>query len=61
MEDRAPAREAARRGPARRARRVGLSTVVLLAPACLLFGVFVIYPIVASIRLFAVTNGTASA
>jgi multiple sugar transport system permease protein len=29
----------------------GWSTVVLLAPACLLFGVFVAYPIVGSIRL----------
>jgi multiple sugar transport system permease protein len=29
----------------------GLSTVVLLAPACLLFGVFVLYPIGASIAL----------
>src|SRR6478672_6479791 len=37
--------------PAARARHVGVSTVVLLAPACLLFGVFVIYPILASIRL----------
>ena len=38
-------------GPAQRARHVGFSTVVLLAPACVLFGVFVIYPILASIRL----------
>lgn len=34
-----------------RARHVGVSTVILLVPACLLFGVFVLYPIVASIRL----------
>src|SRR6476660_4206151 len=44
------ARSRAFRPPAR-ARHVGLSTVILLAPACLLFGVFVIYPILASIRL----------
>jgi multiple sugar transport system permease protein len=30
---------------------VGLSTVVLLAPACLLFGVFVLYPIAGSVSL----------
>ena len=34
-----------------RARHVGLSTVILLAPAGLLFATFVLYPIVASIRL----------
>jgi len=33
------------------ARYAGWSTVILLAPACVLFGVFVIYPIFASIRL----------
>jgi len=33
------------------ARHVGWSTAILLAPACVLFGVFVIYPILASIRL----------
>jgi multiple sugar transport system permease protein len=36
---------------AARARHVGLSTVVLLAPACGLFALFVVYPIAASIRL----------
>jgi len=34
-----------------RARHVGISTAILLAPACLLFGLFVVYPILASIRL----------
>ena len=33
------------------ARHAGWSTAILLAPACVLFGVFVIYPIFASIRL----------
>jgi multiple sugar transport system permease protein len=33
------------------ARYAGWSTAILLAPACVLFGVFVIYPIFASIRL----------
>ena len=37
--------------PAARPRHVGVSTVVLLAPACVLFALFVIYPIVASVRL----------
>jgi len=32
-------------------RRPKLSTVVLLAPACTLFGVFVVYPLVASVGL----------
>jgi multiple sugar transport system permease protein len=32
-------------------RRAGAATAVLLAPACILFAVFVIYPIFASIRL----------
>ena len=32
-------------------RRAGLSTIILLAPACLLFALFVVYPILASIRL----------
>jgi len=32
-------------------RRAGIATAILLAPACVLFGVFVIYPILASIRL----------
>jgi multiple sugar transport system permease protein len=31
--------------------RAGWSTAVLLAPACLLFAVFVVYPILASLRL----------
>lgn len=39
------------RRPAARGRRFGFSTFVLLAPACVLFAVFVIYPILASIRL----------
>ena len=34
-----------------RARHVGASTVVLLAPAVILFAAFVVYPIAASIRL----------
>jgi multiple sugar transport system permease protein len=33
------------------AHHAGLSTVILLAPACLLFALFVIYPILASVRL----------
>ncbi len=33
------------------ARHAGWSTAILLAPACVLFGVFVIYPIFASVRL----------
>jgi multiple sugar transport system permease protein len=37
--------------PATGARRAGVSTAILLAPACVLFSVFVIYPIFASIRL----------
>ncbi|HVO88144.1 MAG TPA: sugar ABC transporter permease [Casimicrobiaceae bacterium] len=32
-------------------RRAGFATFVLLAPACLLFGVFVVYPIVANVAL----------
>jgi multiple sugar transport system permease protein len=32
-------------------RRGGLSTIVLLAPACLLFGLFVLYPLVRGIAL----------
>ena len=34
---------------ASRARHAGLSTLVLLAPACLLFALFVIYPILRNI------------
>jgi multiple sugar transport system permease protein len=48
----APPGRAARKGFARRrARHVGVATVILLAPACLLFAVFVIWPIFASIAL----------
>ena len=32
-------------------RHAGLATMILLAPACVLFAAFVIYPILASIRL----------
>jgi multiple sugar transport system permease protein len=39
------------RRSAARSRHVGVSTVILLAPAVLLFATFVVYPIVASIRL----------
>jgi multiple sugar transport system permease protein len=39
---------AARAGPPSRA---GWSTVVLLAPACVLFALFVVYPIVGSLRI----------
>src|SRR5512143_2139916 len=31
--------------------RRGIATAVLLAPACILFGLFVVYPIIGSIRL----------
>jgi len=32
-------------------RRAGLGTVVLLAPACVLFSVFVLYPILRTVLL----------
>jgi multiple sugar transport system permease protein len=38
-------------GRRRRARGAGFATFVLLAPACALFGLFVVYPIVGSIRI----------
>ncbi len=41
-----PAAAATRTAP-----RAGLSTVILLAPACVLFAIFVLYPIVGSIRI----------
>ena len=50
MEDR-PASASSGPPSAAGARHAGLSTAILLAPACLLFSVFVIYPIFSSIRL----------
>jgi multiple sugar transport system permease protein len=38
-------------GARKKARPTGVATLILLAPACLMFALFVVYPIVASLRL----------
>ncbi|MDQ2961950.1 MAG: sugar ABC transporter permease [Pseudomonadota bacterium] len=44
-------RASARAGGGSRGRHVGLSTLLLLAPACLLFSLFVLYPIARSVEI----------
>jgi multiple sugar transport system permease protein len=46
-----PAARMAAAVPGARSHRPGAVAVVLLAPACLLFALFVVYPILASLRL----------